>query len=59
MIKNLPSKNTSRRSKHRRLPLEQLTDHQFQQLLAEEVLQPRPEAVARLMSKVSEMMRKG
>lgn len=59
MIKNLPSKNTSKRAKHRRLPLEQLTDHQFQQLLSEELLQPRPEAIAALLSKVSEMTRRG
>ena len=58
MIKNLPSKNTSKRNKHRRLPLEQLTDHQFQQLLGEELLQPRPEAIATLLRKASELMRK-
>lgn len=55
MIKNLPSKNNEKRGKHRRFPLEHLTDRQFQRLMGEELLQPRPEAIAALLAKVSEL----
>ncbi|MGC4058073.1 MAG: hypothetical protein QM743_08115 [Chitinophagaceae bacterium] len=58
MIKNLHLKDTAKRVKHRRPPLQDLTDHQFQQLIAEDLLQPRQEAVAALLRKVSELSSK-